>query len=774
MAPGSTGSLLDRLEKASTCLLGPLARQAAPAVVGRDHSEQLEDLGSAAKAMGSFCQAFKLRDSWAEHSWADGRLRSVLLQLLAAPAMRMAPASREAQGDAAECVRAFRLQLLRLCSVLLHADANVLDPAGAAPESTRLSGGGGSTSSIIRSGGQRPGAAGATAACVPSRASLQLQALRFGDAVLRMGALPCCCGQLAAACARVQSEHGAEMQGRGAQHDQQQQQPHGGRHVAGRDRERGRGCSGSAQEPAPLQDEVCAVLGLTEGLVALAQAALGVLGAEGPAVGAAAAAGADGVANRERRQLCRRLVLQLAAGLRHSRMLDHCARAALLATISMAGEGGDAGGSGGGDEVISLFQALNRVLAGVSHLLVAQQDHSALASNTVGPTLSRALAGPGVSHYILATGLRCLCAADGGPGYGMPASYSALPVEWYGGRHSSYGLPAAGPSNLLDMMRLLTRTDRGEQLLGGAGPPIVLLLRACDLAVLSAAAHRAEVRVGRSEVRRCELQGVLLVDGLLAVALDALMGLNQLLKRGREQLQCAASGGEGGGVGVAAAAGAGQGGSELGLGGNAAEVRARHRKPAEGQPLHSVPGMGEGNEPLGAAEGTDVESAAGAASGSMCGTLERPSAGHERQEAGGPPPPEPTQPRRRPLTRAQVYKYDVHRWNRVYVTVVDVLPLLLDSGRDGSPSLVGADMRRSLAEWLAMEDVGLPDPMSGARMTVLVVKQQQDTSRQVWSQAHVWASFCRVCPVLQCALAPHRVTKHHALTSCGYARSLGR
>ncbi len=755
MFPSDIDGLLVRLEKATERLLGPLSPQVVTADGaaddGRGRSEQIagscrEDLGTAAKAMESLCQAVIPRDSWAERIWADWRLRSVLLQLLAAPAMRSqaAPTPPPAsQADVAEHICAFRLQLLRLCRVLLRADAEVLGRGRVEPESSRSSSaGGGTSSSSGRSGEQqRTGAAGlAAAACLPLHESLQLQALRFGCAVLRMGVLPCCSGQLAAVCmSQVQGEHGAEMQqGQRPQDDpqQQQQQQHGSgqdeQHATAQDGERGqgRGCSGGAEEPVPPQDVVRAALGLTQGLVALAQAALGVLEGEGPAAGAAAA-------RRERRQLCRRLVLLLAAGLRDSHVLDHGARATLATiTNSLAAEGGGAGGRGSGEEaaVALLLAGLNHMLRGVSslHAQITQAEHSPLASNAVGPALAQALAGPCVAHYCLVAGLRCLCAADCGPEYGMPLSYRALPVEWCGGRCSSSccGLPAVGHRNIGNMVRLLTATDRRaqlQQLLGGAGPPLVLLLRACDLAVRSAAAHRGEVWAGGlgGAVGR-ELKGVLQVDGLLPVALEVLLGIDKLLKLSWEQLRCTAAGGVGGGA-EAAAARVEQVGSELGFenAGNvgpgtesSAAAWGHDDEPDGGRALRSVSGIGGGE---GAAE--DGSEAEPAAVGSNCGTLERPAVGQGRQGAGAvrvgaPAPLASVRPRPYRLTQAELSKYEVRRWACVYGTVQHVVPLLLESQQDGSVRRVGVDLRRSLAEWLAMEDMGLPDPRTGARQTV--------------------------------------------------------
>lgn len=212
MFRGNIEDLLDRPEKASERLLGPLAPHTASAdgaVDGvRGGSEQvikgswLEDLATAANAFESLCQA----DGWAERSdVADWRLRSVMLQLLAAPALRSqaapTPPPAPQAADVAEHDSACRVQLLRLCSVAMQADAEMLRRARVEPASiVRSSAGGGGTSSN-RSGRQRTGAAAsgvAAAACVRPHESLQLQALRFGCAVLRLDTLQCCSAQLAA------------------------------------------------------------------------------------------------------------------------------------------------------------------------------------------------------------------------------------------------------------------------------------------------------------------------------------------------------------------------------------------------------------------------------------------------------------------------------------------------------------------------------------------------------------------------------------------------
>ncbi len=370
---------------------------------------------------------------------------------------------------------------------------------------------GGAGSGVAQGAGSRRRAE----SLAPDRPTLSLLALELGCALLRMHTLQCCSRQVAAVCAQAGvGVH--EQEGEGEQVQQQEQQQRQRQLPGHRRKQEGEQQRAGAEQgmgynwrrnASDYLGVVQSSLGLVDGLLALADAAVEVVSsdAEPPPAGPGAAAAAAQQADC--RRLSRRFLLLLACSLRDSHLLEHCARAVVVAAVgrrrcgtssSACGEAVEGQGLAGGSTDSSL-DALRGVIRDVSwtedgarRLLSSCEHAPAPVRAVVGPAVRQALTGTTMAHLALALGLRALCTADGGPEYGMPVSYRALPVEWDMRKPREGLVLYSAQHHLVALAEAFGRPELMNQLLGllgSEGPMLTLLLRVCELATRSAQAH---------------------------------------------------------------------------------------------------------------------------------------------------------------------------------------------------------------------------------------------------------------------------------------------
>ncbi len=668
-----------------------------------------------------------------------------------------------------------------------------------------LSVGGANSGAVQGSGTRRVGAAAAGVLepggpSASNRPSLSLLALDLGCALLRMHTLQCCSRQLAAVCAWMGGD-GEEQQ---AQQQQQQQEEeeqlqHKPCEERGEERQRtGAGASaGAGQEQGReegvragrLWDALRSSLWLVGGLLHQAKAAMGVLGrGEGPTAGTVAAA-AEAAQRADLRRLSRRFLLLLASHLRDSHLLEHCARAAVMAAVgpqalvvaggSASGEAVEGPGQGQGQAQAQGVQMTPAGLdADVRHALLHDcvgntncardlvrscMQAPAPASTLIGPVVREALTGPAIAHLELVLGLHALCTADGGPEYGMPVSYRALPAVWKPGRTVPGPALFAADFQVMRMMDALKRPEQQErclELLGGMGPMLTLQLRVCEFATASAEVHgQGEVE----EQRRTEesvhggagrmLRHVMDPQAMLAAGLSAHLALHLLLlecwqqqQQRRAAVRCGGGGPEAAGAGTSSVAGLQDNqpfgaGEPIGSAGAQAAVElGRAERAASAVPEAAVVGSGgwapreepdvtvaNGSAPPGSPA---VSSAVAAKVGTACSgdVAPRLCAGGPAGAGGAAGPPAAVQaaeavagrvsaPRRssrRPLSLAALRGFQVRWWRCVCRAAEHVVPLRLGPGEQEAQEV----FRSCLARWLRLQELALPDPLGGKREVV--------------------------------------------------------
>ncbi len=302
-----------------------------------------------------------------------------------------------------------------------------------------------------------------------------------------------------------------------------------------------------------------------DGLLALAQAAVGVLGtAEGLAPAAGAVAAAATTQRADVRRMSRRFALLLASHLRDSHLLEHCARAALMAAVGGRVWGAAGGSSARGEVAEGRGQASQRrpsdADSDMLHVLLRDSMWSvseardlvklcmqapAPASTVIGPAVLQAVTGPAVAHLDLVLGLHALCTADGGPAYGMPVSHRALPAVWEPGRaidgHWELFTADFHVMGLVNALRRPELRERLYELLGGVGPVLTLQLRVCELTTRSAEVHgqgAEEERGGEEGVRGAAggtLRYAMTPEAAVGIGFDAHLAVQWLLGECWEQ-----------------------------------------------------------------------------------------------------------------------------------------------------------------------------------------------------------------------------------------------
>ncbi len=537
---------------------------------------------------------------------------------------------------------------------------------------------------------------------------------------------------------------------------------------------------------------------LIDGLLTLAQAAVGVLGrGEGlvPTQGATAAA-----QHADLRRLSRRFLLLFASHLRDSHLLEHCARAAVMAAVGRRAVGAAGGSSASGEaaegpgqgqaQAQGQGQGLERVPSGsgpdILHVLVhdlmfLRNDAKGLvkdcmqapapASTLIGPAVRQALTGPAFVHLNLVLGLHALCTADGGPEYGMPVSYRALPVAWKVGRTINGVKRFTADLEVILMVQMLRQPELRERcldLLGGVGPMLALLLRACELAAGSVEVHvqQEEEQRGRGQGERGEEAGRTLryaMDPKAAVDIghQAHLAAHQLLVECWEEQQeqqldrrAAAQGARGSGGHEAAGAGRS---SQLGVQGHeassaeepaglagapAAGERDGEERAAGAAPGAAAVGSAGGGEeregPGAAAVNARVPPGGTAGAAALAATADGASDGGVAAGVGSGEPPGaagaggaaeppaavqaagalphlgqrvsgPGRGSRRPLSPAALQAFQVRWWRCVCRAAEHVVTLRLGvEEREAEEAL-----HSSLVGWLRLEELGLPDAVGG-------------------------------------------------------------
>ncbi len=711
----------------------------------------LHHLSRAAKYMDDMCCAVVKLGSRAGEALRDERFRTALLQLLAIlvrldhlllpPSVKVArttahsfeqqqlptegragehPQASQGAGPAPEGAMRCARNLYNLSTALLLAVSTPLRDPDA---------GSGTAAGVGCGSSESPGPAADTA----SATHQLVLGLELGCALLRMHTLQCCGRQVAAVCAWMGAD-GEEQEGK-PEHEQQQVQQQQQQQAPGEQQS----CTGPREQPRKQHSEVdktldtvSAVVDLIFGLMSLARAALTVLQGDGPPSASLAAEAAAAAAQHAGcRRLSRRFLLLLASNLRDSHLLEHCARAAVVATVwqqrcrpgssssssacreaadeqgqgqgqgqgyGKRAAGQEAGGRGSHPQgLLGLLKHLVLATGKVEHLLPSCERAPAPASTVVGPAVRQALTGPGVVHLASILGLRALCTADGGPEYGMPVPYRALPAEyerWQGGCQ----VPYSREQHVLLMTGVLGNTPPPADLAQARGDVrgrLVLLLRACDVAVASAVGHgggrggqEGEQRVGGgvSGGRAGDgLRHALAPEVLMHVCFGALRAGSKLLDVCWEMVERAgAPRPSGGGPMQAGADGAGAGSAGEALSGVGAALAL------------SRPGQVAG-------------AAAGGAPGTAAAAADGPSAGSSRQLAVEQPPAG----RRKALSLAALRAHEVRWWRRVCAAVTHVLPV---AWRLPSYRLeVAWAQEFALAGWLGLEKIELPDPAKGER-----------------------------------------------------------
>ncbi len=545
------------------------------------------------------------------------------------------------------------------------------------------------------------------AADASSAAHQLVLGLELGCVLLRMHTLQCCSRQVAAVCAWMggsgEEQEGEPERQQQPQQDSQQQQAHGEQ----------QGCTELRKQLRKQQsreDEtlntVSAILDVTSGLMSLARAALTVLRADGtPSAGFAADAAAAAGQHADCRKLARRFLLLLASNLRDSHLLEHCARATVVAAV-WQGQGSARQEAGGGEScpqgLLGLLQAFVQAIGGAEHLLPSCERAPAPASTVVGPAVRQALTGPGVVHLASILGLRALCTADGGPDYGMPVSYRAVPAE-YGRWQAGCQEPYSREQHVLTMTGVLGNTPPPADLAQAqreVGERLVLLLRACDVAVASAVGHGGG-RGGREEEQRVGggggggragdgLRHALASEVLMQICFGALWAGSNLLDVCWELVETA--------------------GAPRPLGDGVVQAGAG----SAGEVSSGVTALTHSGQVTGAAAAVATGTAAAAAAATQvpAPVTDGPSAGSSRQLAVEQPPAG----RRKALSLAALRAHEMRWWRRMCAAVTHVLPVAwrLPSYSEGTAT----EQEFAFAAWLGLEKMELPDCSQGERCLV--------------------------------------------------------
>ncbi|PNG99810.1 hypothetical protein TSOC_014400, partial [Tetrabaena socialis] len=211
---------------------------------------------------------------------------------------------------------------------------------------------------------------------------------------------------------------------------------------------------------------------------------------------------------------------ELTAALRDSCVLEHCARWVLHAQLAEA-----AGRVLLEEKDIGLIVHIGSL----SHTHIdALSTTLALRDGVVkAPALRETLSGPCVRHLALSLGLAVLCAADGGPSYGLPpALLLHLPIRGSDGANlrATHGRQRLDTSVLKNMLRVL-----GSSTTASATPPrdwrsMVGLLRRIGLWAVASARAWAEGEGPAAEAGPAPPPQELALDpsDVLSVALPAL------------------------------------------------------------------------------------------------------------------------------------------------------------------------------------------------------------------------------------------------------------
>ncbi len=526
-------------------------------------------------------------------------------------------------------------------------------------------------------------------------------------------------------------------------------------------------------------------VGLVDGLLALAEAAVGVLSSgEGRAPALGAAAAAEAAQRAEVRRLSRRFLLLFASHLRDSHVLEHCARSAVMAAVGGRVVGAADGCSArreaaeepgqGQAQAQRQGQGLERVpsdrgsvflrslLSDLTHFRIHAKAlvedcmrAPAPASTLIGPAVNQALNGPAFVHLELVLGLHALCTADGGPEYGMPVSYRALPAAWKPRRTVEWEKQLTADVHVQYMVDALSRLELRErcmELLGGVGPMLTLQLRACELAAWSAEVHgegegEEQWRSGQEERGGAgrTLRHVMTPKAAVHIGFDAHYAAHCLLEEcwDQQQRRRAAAQGTGGcgereaesssrlsGLqgGNASEAGEAAGREEGGAAGErggaqrrtsgepeAAGVRSGGGAGREGPDATavnaSVPPDGPGDTAEAASNG-DV--AAGLGAGEAGGTAGAADPSPAVQAAGALSrgcgrAAGPGWGGRRPLSPAALQAFQVRWWRSVCRAAEHMVTLRLGPEERTSVEALG----HGLAGWLRLDELRLPDLATG-------------------------------------------------------------
>ncbi|PNH09109.1 hypothetical protein TSOC_004278 [Tetrabaena socialis] len=215
--------------------------------------------------------------------------------------------------------------------------------------------------------------------------------LGFGRKLLRMDTLQCCSSAFAEGAAALEAIAAGGAAGAEARPAE------AGLVAAAADGAAGAAAQAPQGQPAVVEFELNTFCVLVRSLLGMPAGSVGALGAQCSA--------------RQRQKLGEQrqlFVRELAAALRDSRVLEHCARWALRAQL--------AGAAG------QVLEGLAGSAVRTSANTLAQADAMAtqIQGQSAAPALREALSGPSVRHLVLSLGLAALCAADGGSSHGLP------------------------------------------------------------------------------------------------------------------------------------------------------------------------------------------------------------------------------------------------------------------------------------------------------------------------------------------------------------------
>ncbi|PNH02376.1 hypothetical protein TSOC_011650, partial [Tetrabaena socialis] len=208
---------------------------------------------------------------------------------------------------------------------------------------------------------------------------------------------------------------------------------------------------------------------------------------------------------------------ELAAALRDSRVLEHCARWALHAQLAV---------SAGRVAEVGWADTL-------AHIILQIWHSSLIAFAVADPALREVLSGPCVRHLVLSLGLAALCAADGGSSHGLPDELLLhLPIlgvaaEDLRGMHGRQQLFSASFSCMLLVLEDINAAS--------ATPPrdwrsgVGLLRRIGSLLLTSARVRADEAAVAGAGPQPSALQLVLGTADIMAVAVPLLEQFRRLV-----------------------------------------------------------------------------------------------------------------------------------------------------------------------------------------------------------------------------------------------------